>query len=238
MSAKKTEPTSVQDTPVQELDTKTPEVAEAAENTRLAKELLEMEELVAAYKAKLTELTTSGQNVEPDVEPYYDPFFAQDPYEVNGMIPPCDTFPQGQMLCWLNPIQRERTGYKGWIVMEYGDRYTGENGEKLREYGIPDPPMIMEGSQRLDSKVRRGDVVLGRLDARIHETRMRRNNEKSDVRRETLGAVNENSLRPGVTYIGHGRQLDSAPPGKGFHINMVEAPEKGTIQRRVIPRED
>lgn len=158
-----------------------------------------------------------GFTEDPEAETLYDPFYSKRPYQIVGEIPPDAAYPEGQVLGWKNEDHREkRRGWRGWSYLSYGDKYTGKNGELLRNY-ITDTPPRLEGSSKMDNHVRRADSVLCRLDKRIFETRQKRRQTTSSRNVAEAGSGRTKVLRDGVEVVGAGLRDQDRPVG-GFKL--------------------
>lgn len=177
-------------------------------------EVLLYKELLAQAQKTIEQFQeTTGQKLPKEVVVPYDPWDIHNPYDIIGEIPPDANFPNGQVVAWKNPTMRNDSsiGWRGWRPFKYGDEYTGPEGEKLADY-IPDPPVRMEGRQHMDSYVRRGDIILCRLDKVLHDTRRTLRELRSDAAR---GRVVLTYARPGTAVIGEGITNSERPAG-GF----------------------
>lgn len=215
------------------LDTRLTELEDRLEVSDAENQILT--ETITNLKA---EYDAGGYVEEPEAEVLYDPYYSRNPYQIVGEIAPDANYPEGQVLGWKNEKHREqRRGWRGWIPLEYGDKYAGKEGKLLQNY-IIDPPPRMAGSAAMDNNVRRTDSVLCRLDKRIFDTRQ--------SRRETLGKRNISEagssrtkvLREGVEVTGSGLKDQDRPAG-GFKQHEVavvgEHHQKFNIRK---PQED
>ncbi len=146
-------------------------------------------------------------------------FEDQDPFTVIGRIPPSEPGdPEcGWVLGWKSERLRNGSGlgWGEWEPLEFGDRFTGENGEKLKPY-ITAPPRRMKGPDRIDNWVRRADTVLCRIEADIFDAKQAASAAKSRARVEGLQVPDGTEVLPGVVTIGGGRKADPRPNfGKG-----------------------
>jgi len=170
----------------------------------------ERAELLDLVKALSEAITGEDAEVEREVETLVDPYAEDAPLRIDGGIPADPNFPEGQVLKWLNAEARERQGrWRGWRVMQWGDQYTGkpEDG-KLREYGMPDPPAMMVSGTKMDSAVRRGDLVLGRLDAKIYKARCALSIQRANANRAAASQFTTTIHHPGAALVGAGLQDD------------------------------
>lgn len=135
----------------------------------------------------------------------HDPFDVQDPFAINGDLPPDETDPDGQALRWLAPEYRARRGYRGWKLIQWGDQYGSE--EVLSKY-LNEPPARMIGPDKSDSYVRRGDLVLGRLNKRIWQSRQLKRELQSALERGVLGDGQDQYVREGLRIVGKGLERD------------------------------
>jgi hypothetical protein len=202
------------------------------------------EEIQADVRAKLKQLQKTKQLDDLDAEVLFDPWDSQDPFVIIGNIPPDEKYPKGQALAWKNPILRNQSaniGWKGWIPLEYGDPYTGENGEMLTEY-LQEAPARLEGTKNLDNMVRRGDSILCRLDMRAWMRRQIEREAKSLEMRNALRRISEDEARVGITGEG---LVDQEVPRGGFRPQDNEVPggknlvlRTGPNKRLTNPKED
>jgi hypothetical protein len=141
-------------------------------------------------------------------------FSQQDPFNIVGRIPPSEPGdPEcGWVLGWKSERLRNGSGmgWGEWEPLEFGDRFTGDNGEKLKPY-IPDAPRRMRGPDRLDNLVRRADVILCRIVADIFDAKQNAGAAKSQARVAGLTIPDGTEVLPGVTTIGSGRKTDTSP---------------------------
>lgn len=138
----------------------------------------------------------------------------QNPFHIIARIPKIDNNDpdNGYVLGWKSERFRNGSGHgwMGWEALEYGDKFTGENGEKLRPY-VPDPPRRMVGPDKVDNLVRRADTILCRLPADWFDQRQEASARRSREMVENLTAPEGTELiqgNSGVTSIGGGRQSD------------------------------
>lgn len=144
-----------------------------------------------------------------------DPFDQNsNPFHIIKRVPPLDNNDPkcGYVLGWISERYRNGSGqgWKGWVPLEYGDKFTGENGEKLKEY-ISDPPMRMIGPDKVDNLVRRADLVLCRIVADWFDARQENSARESRERVAALAVPEGEEVLPGVegvTSIGGGRRPD------------------------------
>lgn len=191
---------------------------ETLANRLEAKEIenLELKESVAEMKLGLEEREADGELIERDGDVLYDPFDSQDPFKILASIAPSDEYPEGRVLGWKSPVYREKRGWRGWIPVEHGDEIAGENDQFLSNY-IPDPPDRMIGPDALDNYVRRGDMVLSWIDARIWNTRQQKRELLARKRSVQAGSAKTEVLRDGVEIVGKGA-TKSSNPRKEFTI--------------------
>jgi hypothetical protein len=205
------------------------------------KELLEelqannalLQEEIARLKTRLDEGDTKAERdlIDEAIAVLDDPYDVQNPHKILGPIPPDDEFPEGQMLRWLNPRYRDNRMMRGWVYMQGGDKYTGENGEKLKGL-LSEVPQRMQGPDKIDSYVRRGDTILGRLDKRTWDARQTKRVLEDARRRGRLEDDKPIKLREGVYLTGDGIKKDDQPhyrrtPG-GPEIPFDETTGEGT----------
>jgi hypothetical protein len=202
------------------------EVAEA--------EKIVLEETVVDMREQYTQ---GGMAEEPEAEVLYDPYYSRNPYQIIGEIPPDATFPDGQVLGWKNEKHREeRRGWRGWIPLEYGDKYTGKTGELLQKY-IIDPPPRLEGSSKMDNNVRRADSILCRLDKKIFDTRQTRRELLSKRNTSSSGSGRTQVLRDGIEVTGSGMRDQKRPAG-GYKIGEKQAVGEHHQEFPVKPQEE
>lgn len=191
---------------------------------QMEEELKAQRELADQYRQEL-EADRDDPNDElfdeSEVELLYDPFDSKNPFKVIGEIEPCEEYPEGAVVAWKSPAYRERRQWRGWTPFQYGDQYTGKNGEKLTAY-IPDPPPRVD-NEKLDSYVRRGDVVLARLDKRIWTSRQAKRILESNRNLGKAGSRAKTVLSDGVEIVGRGVSKSQRPRG-GFRPEQESAP--------------
>jgi hypothetical protein len=190
----------------------------------IEEELAEQRKLTAQYRNELEAGREDADDElfdESEATLLYDPFDSKNPFKVIGEIEPDDEYPNGAVVAWKSPAYRARRQWRGWTPFTYGDRYTGKNGEGLTKY-IPDPPPLID-SDGLDSYVRRGDVLLARLDKRIWESRQTRRIMESNRNRGKAGSRAKTVLGDGVEIVGQGISKSQRPRG-GFRPEQESAP--------------
>jgi len=162
----------------------------------------------------------------------YDPYDASNPYSIIGTIAPEPEkgFPQGQVLSWKYPRYRQIRGWRGWVPVVWDDEYCGKDGELLSNY-IPDPPQRMGYQEHDDSYVRRGDLILCRLDKRIFVSRGLKMELESARQRGSLRDHEDEILSAGVKLVGAGMATDATP--KKFSQKSAH-PDEGT-HRTALP---
>lgn len=192
------------------------------ENAELAKK-------IADYQAELERMRQAYADDSTDQPSHEGVILAEDPFDnhnafkIHGEIEPCDEYPNGAVIQWKNPMYRERRTWRGWEPFEWGDEYTGQNGELLSKY-IPDPPQALRGPDRIDNYVRRGDVVLARLDKNIFLARQEKRFRDSQARSGKATSDKRTVLADGVEIYGPGA-TDSRRPSGGFR------PEREQVNR-------
>jgi len=141
-----------------------------------------------------------------------DPYSVVKPFRIAGRLPADDESKSGWVLGWKSERLRNNSGigWRGWIPLEYGDRFTGENGEKLKDC-IPDPPRRMQGPDHIDNLVRRADTILCRIQADYFDDRQAKSAEESRSMVAELTTPENQEILPGVTTIGGGRKADKNP---------------------------
>jgi hypothetical protein len=220
---------------IEALDNKLTELETRLETAESEKGLYE--EQVEELQSMLREYQDmTGEEIEPEAEILYDPFYSKNPFKIIGEIPPNEEAPGGQILAWKNPKHRqERRGWRGWIPLEYGDKYTGDNGELLSNY-IPDVPPRLEGSSKVDNYVRRADCVLCRIKKEWFEARQQQRmiDSQRNVKRE--GSSKTIELGEGIRVVGPGLREQKRPSGGfkrgekpivGPHHQRLPVTEKG-----------
>lgn len=203
---------------------------------QLEEELQAQKELREHYQ---TELEAGRDGSEDDTlfdesqaQLLYDPFDSKNPFKVIGEIPADDQYPSGAVIRWCSPEYRAKRTWRGWIPFEYGDDYTGKDGEHLANY-IPDPPPRMD-NKNLDNYVRRGDVVLARLDKRIWESRQAKRLMDSQRNQGKAGSRAKTVLGDGVEIVGRGVSRSERPRG-GFRPEQESAPLAPGAHRSTHP---
>lgn len=191
----------------------------------LEAELKAQRELAEQYRRELDadrDPDDDADDIMSGAELLYDPYDSKNPFKVIGHIEPNDEYPEGAVVGWKSPTYRARRQWRGWTPFRYGDQYTGKNGEKLSDY-IPDPPPMLEGTGELDNYVRRGDVVLARLDKRIWESRQAKRILDSQRNMGQAGSRARTVIRDGVEVVGRGVSKSQRPRG-GFRPEPESAP--------------
>ena len=187
-----------------------------AKDNQLLEDLQEQielqESIIDGLKSRMDkgEQATFLDEIDKKISLLDDPYDIQSPLEIIGEIPPDDAHPQGQMLGWKNPVYRDRRGWRGWIPLEWGDQYTGDKGEKLKEY-LVDPPEAWVMPDKIDSYVRRGDVLLGRIRKEIFVSRQLKAELECAKRRGALSDAQEQIIGEGIKIVGAGMQKDKQP---------------------------
>jgi hypothetical protein len=191
---------------------------------QIEEELAAQRALTEQYRAELEAGRDSDDDElfdESEATLLYDPFDSKNPFKVIGEIAPDDEYPNGAIVAWKSPAYRARRQWRGWVPFSYGDAYTGKNGELLTKY-IPDPPPMID-HQGLDSYVRRGDVVLARIDKRIWESRQAKRVLDSNRNLGKAGSRAKTVLGEGVEIVGQGISKSQRPRG-GFRPEPESAP--------------
>lgn len=176
----------------------------------LSRENEQMRELVEASVATRQAHAAAGNDVTPNSKTLYDPYETHNPLHIKQNIPADAKFPEGQVLSWKSERIRQYKGWRGWIPVRWEDEY----GQKLDEY-LGAAPMRMEGSENIDGYVRRGGLILCRLDARIWNTRNAKREMKDAEQRGVAGANTIHFDRPGVQIDGKGMTEDERPRSTG-----------------------
>jgi hypothetical protein len=153
-------------------------------------------------------------STKPTPKVVHDPYDTQNPFAIIGRLPPDDESESGWVLGWKSPRLRQGSamGWKGWIPVEYGDRFAGPNGELLKPY-LPDAPMRMQGPDHVDNYVRRADLILARIQADLFDTRQMKSAMESQ---QMVADLKQDEGRQvdtveGVTSLGSGRKKDPRP---------------------------
>lgn len=202
----------------------------------LSKELNEYRKMVEEYRAEMDALKADRQadsDADEDFGPvliHEDPFDNHNAFRIHGEIEPCAEYPDGAVIQWKNPEYRARRQWRGWIPFEWGDEYTGKNGELLTKY-VPDPPRALQGPDKIDNYVRRGDVVLARLDKKLYKARQEKRVLESQKRMGLAGSARKTVLSDGVEIIGRGL-TDSRRPSGGFRPQQESMSPAGDAVRR------
>lgn len=145
------------------------------------------------------------EKIERELQLLEDPYANQRALKIAGHVPPDSEFPEGQVLRWLNPRLREGA-MKGWVFVTKDDKYI----EQIRALIGSDAPHRYD-NEDIDNYVRRKDVILGRLDKRIWDSRRKRTALESMRRRGVFESEKIEQLGPGVTISGKGLKRDSTP---------------------------
>lgn len=224
-----TQPTeAVEETPAPKLS----EAEVASMQQRLSALEGERQELHALLKEMRDQLQANGVlgDAQCEVETISDPYEDNNPFRIDGSIPPDDMYPEGQVLRWLSPHYRDRRGMRGWEYMCWGDTYAGPaDGSTLRSYGIPDPPTHVAESGKLNAQVMRNGMALGRLDRRVYDARRRRAQIRAEHNRMSSGQFTTVIPRGGSAF-GPGHQTDPNPLSNRY----PSVPGK-TLSRRLVP---
>jgi hypothetical protein len=200
----------------------------------LSRENEQMRELVQDALVQREAHAAAGNDTSPAVDLLYDPYDSHNPLHISGDIAPSEKFPEGQKLSWKSERIRQHKGWKGWIPVRWDDEF----GQNLGEY-LSDAPMRMEGSENLDGYVRRGGLVLCRLDARIWNSRSAKRELKDRQQRgHDLVPTNQPLYgRPGVHLTGDGMTQDQSPRGRGGVQNPDTYRSELTPDRRHLSDE-
>ena len=176
----------------------------------LARENEQLRELVEEQVAVRDEHAAAGNNTVPSLKQLYDPYESHNPLHIKSDIEPDAKFPEGQKLSWKSDRIRQYKGWRGWIPVRWDDEY----GKNLGDY-LGDAPMRMEGSENLDGYVRRGGLILCRLDKRIWNSRNAKRELKDMQQRGVAGANTIHFDRQGVQIDGEGMSEDQRPRHTG-----------------------
>lgn len=187
-------------------------------------------DLVNDLKSRVEAQEDAGEEVVRESDVFIDPYEGHDGLDfVCQVIPPDSNFEFGRQLKWINPKLRSEIGMRGWEPVKFGASFLlGEvkdletskvsevPGAKLGDY-LKATPSRMEGSDRRDDHIRRGDLILCWIDMKIYIARMRRRDE--DAMKKRILLSNENDQldvhgRRGAHVIGPGltRNSDSRQP--------------------------
>lgn len=177
----------------------------------------ELQEQLNLYKKMVEDLRTEVQEgkgqvtrnaIEDAIELLFDPYESDRPYDIAAELPGTQECPQGRVLGWKNLRWRERRGMRGWVEVRYGDEIAGDNGVNLTKY-IKDPPSHMEGSAKIDSIVRRGDLALCWIDKRVFMARQLRRELEAARNRGLFENEQETLIRDGLKIFGPGLKRDN-----------------------------
>jgi len=174
-------------------------------------EVAKLQQMVQDLKKELREGKPGidSELIEREIAVLFDPYDIQNPFKIDGTIPPDNEYPEGQVLRWLSPKYRDRRGKRGWVFMTWDDAYATEALKCVKE-----PPERMVGPAGLDNNIRRADLVLGRLDARVFESRRMKPVLESMRRRGNYDESTITTLRKGVSIVGEGSKRDENP----YHV--------------------
>jgi hypothetical protein len=181
----------------------------------------ELQEEIAIYKQMVEDLRKEMDGGKTEVtrdeinramSTLYDPYDVKDPFAIRADIPPDAEFPEGQVLQWKSPRYRERRGWRGWLPMQWGDKYAPDR-EALSKF-LPDAPERMIGPDQVDSYIRRGDLILSRIDKRIKTSRDLKRELLSAQQRGAYQSGQEETIREGLRIVGKGLQRDEHPRQK------------------------
>jgi hypothetical protein len=210
--------------PINENEPRMAPVAKPSLDEALHKRLEEMEQRLQAaeseaetyrqtvegLEATIAEARNSGETIEPHAEVKRDPWADKNPFKFKADIEPDDEYPHGQKLGWKNYKTRQnRRQWRGWEIIEYGDKYAGKEGELLSKY-MNDPPPRMKGPDRIDNKVRRADLVLCRLDMEIWKLRQQEREDKSNQAAKREGSPATINVGQGIKVVGSGLTTDTS----------------------------
>ena len=124
---------------------------------------------------------------------------------------------------WKAPrFRNESHNWAGWEAFRYGDEYTGPDGEKLSHY-LNGAPARMTGAEKIDSYVRRGDLILCRIDSRIWEARRHNREMRSTIARQNISLADVITMGEGVSISGPGMTKSERPAG-GFKVGESRPP--------------
>lgn len=203
---------------------------------QLEEELKAQRELAQHYRDELQAGPDASDDEplfdESQAQLLYDPYDSKNPFKIIGEIASDDDYPNGAVLRWCSPAYRAKRTWRGWTPFEYGDKYTGKDGELLSQY-IPDPPPRMD-NEGLDNYVRRGDVILSRLDKRIWESRQAKRMMDSQRNQGRAGSRAKTVLGDGVEIVGQGLRRSERPRG-GFRPEQESAPQAPGAHRSTHP---
>jgi len=204
----------------------------------LTKELAEYRSMVEQYRTEVEAMKAhridTGDN-DTDIGPvllHEDPFDNHNAFRIHGEVEPCAEYPHGAVVQWKNPEYRSRRQWRGWIPFEWNDPYSGKDGKLLTNY-IPDPPKALQGPDKIDNYVRRGDVVLARLDKNIWLARQEKRILESQKRQGIAGSNRKTVLSDGVEIVGPGVK-DSHRPTRGFRPQQESLPPVQDAVRRTF----
>jgi len=182
----------------------------AKNKAELEKENFELRASIEAHKSRVED---AKADIPPDFKPEakltHDPYAGHNALDIIGDIPANAEYPAGQALAWKSPRYRATRGMRGWIPLKWGDEYTGEEGELLSQY-IPEAPPRMLEQEKMDSYIRRGDVILCRIDKALFDFRQEDREAQAAKRRGTHDAITHTDRR-GVSVVGEGFTSDANP---------------------------
>lgn len=207
----------------------------------VARENEQLRELVDMAATKREEHAAAGNDVTPDLDLLYDPYDSQNPLHIAKNIEPNAKFPEGQKLSWKSEKIRQYKGWKGWIPVRWDDEY----GKNIGDY-LSDAPMRMEGSENLDGYVRRGGLVLCRLDMRIWKSRNAKRELKDaqqrgkgqDVMRNLFGRHGVNITGEGVSDDDRPRHVGSAPASENARRSELDPSRRHLSDDMEAPMHD
>ncbi len=193
----------------------------------------ELIEEIAIYKQMTDDLKirldegkegVTRDEINRAMEVLYDPYDVQDPFAILREIPPDETDPDGQVLQWKSPRYRVRRGWRGWIPIQWDDQY---GTDEILSLYLNEPPARMVGPDKVDSLVRRGDLVLSRINKRIWQSRQLKRELLSAQQRGAFENNQEEIIRDGLRIVGKGLQRDEKPQQKSSESRQEFNPRTG-----------
>jgi hypothetical protein len=147
--------------------------------------------------------------------------------------------PPGKRLYWSTPRLRDETGWNNLHPVTYEDPI----GREIMRY-VPEVPKMLEGSQKREGYIRRGDAVLAWIEEGIWKARQQQREDRSFQRVEEV-AQHENVSANGAKTYGEGLRDEPRPmrgfiPGKrsgrqAAEAHSEDAPNQGEVRKRILP---
>ncbi len=160
----------------------------------------ELQDLASQIPAQTPQVVDASLDGEPVV--LHDPFDVQNPHKFKA-------HPPGYRLGWINPTYRDgHRMWRGWDPVTFDD----DVGQHLERY-LQDPPRKM--SHQTDNLIRRGDVILCRLDISIWNARQQKRTRKSALARQQHAQDLQADPRPKLQRDQSQPRIDSThQPGR------------------------